>query len=109
MVLRISLQILLDPGAMGLAGCATMEKGNPVAGGDQVGVNFTCRLKNGDIAVSTSKQVTENASLPKSVIFVPRKDVDVLTIAAGSSAREPDSDDNISFEDRVTWLVAAEG
>jgi len=108
MALRNSLRIMLAAGGMALAGCATTEKGKPVAAGDQVGVNFTCRLKNGDIAVSTSKEITGNAALPKSAIFLPRKDDGALTITAGRNAREKAADDNISFEDRVTGLIAAE-
>ncbi len=68
MALRNSLRIMLAAGGMALAGCATTEKGKPVAAGDQVGVNFTCRLKNGDIAVSTSKEITGNVSRAKMMV-----------------------------------------
>jgi FKBP-type peptidyl-prolyl cis-trans isomerase 2 len=92
---------------MALAGCATAQKGRPVAAGDRVGVEFTCRLNNGAVAISTSREVAENASLPKSPIFITRNDVGALIVTAGNGSQEQAADDNISFEDRVTGLVAA--
>jgi FKBP-type peptidyl-prolyl cis-trans isomerase 2 len=107
MALRYSLWILLTVGGIALAGCANVQKIKPVASGDLVGVHFTCRLKNGDIAISTSKEVTENAALSKSAIFVPRNDEGALAITAGSDAQEHVPDDIISFEDRAKGMIAA--
>lgn len=108
MALENSLRIVLVAGGVALAGCATVSKEKPVAAGDRVGVNFTCRLKNGDIAVSSLKEVAENRSLPKSVIFKPRTDEGALAITAGGNAQDPAISDNTPFEDRVTKMVAAE-
>ena len=108
MSLRNSMRIMFAAAAgLALAGCASVPKSQRVAAGDQVGVNFTCRLKNGDIAVSTSREVTENAALPKSTIFLPRNDEGAMAITAGRRSEKQAADDTISLEDRVTESIAA--
>ena len=86
-----------------LAGCATVPVEQPVKAGDRTGVRFTCRLSNGDIAVTTEKSVAENTSLRKSVVFLPRGEADTLAVTAA----DPPSAELVAFEDRVTEKIAA--
>lgn len=103
MTLRNILRIILAVAGLTLTGCAGVPSSRSVASGERVEVNFTCSLKNGDIVVSTSKAITDNASLAKSTIFVPRAAEGALTITAGSKISD---DDTIFFEDRVTGMIA---
>ncbi len=56
--------------------------------GDKVGIQFTCRFKNGEIAASTSSAVAADTSLRKSAVFLPRSKDDPLEAVAGQSARD---------------------
>jgi FKBP-type peptidyl-prolyl cis-trans isomerase 2 len=93
-----------------LSGCAVVHKAAPIAAGDRVRVHFTCRLKNGDIAISTEKDVADNASLSKSAIFIPREEQKTLVVTAGGISPEKVADDAeflTPFEDKVTKRIAA--
>ena len=54
--------------------------------GDKVGVQFTCRFKNGEIASSTSTAVAKNPE-PKSSIFLPRSKDDPIAVTAVDGSR----------------------
>lgn len=53
--------------------------------GDKVGIQFTCRFPNGDIAASTSTAVAKDTSLHKSPVFLPRSKDDPVEVTAGQS------------------------
>jgi FKBP-type peptidyl-prolyl cis-trans isomerase 2 len=53
--------------------------------GDKVGVQFTCRFPNGDIAASTSSAVAADSSLRKSPVYLPRSKDDPLAVTAGQN------------------------
>ena len=67
-----------------LAGCAAVEPVKVVNPGDSVGVKFTCRLPNGDIAVSTSADAGKRSGELLSPLFVPRDSNDPVVIDAGT-------------------------
>lgn len=79
-----------------IAGCAASATERMVQPGDQVGVQFTCRMKNGDIAASTLSEVN-NSSQPKSKLFLKRVSGEPLLIEAGSQG----SAKRKSFEDEI--------
>lgn len=107
MALKNSIHIMvLAVAGTALAGCATMEKGKPVAAGDQAAVRFTCRLKSGEIAISTEKKVADDSSLPKSALFMPRNQDGPLMIDAEIAVQNKPDDLYASFEDRVVKRIA---
>ncbi len=53
--------------------------------GDKVGIQFTCRFPNGEIAASTSSAVAKDSSLSKSAVYMPRSKDDPLEVTAGQS------------------------
>lgn len=107
MTLKNSIHIMvLAIAVMALAGCATMEKVKSVAAGDRVAVRFTCRLKNGEIAISTEKKVADDPALPKSALFMPRDQDGPLMIYAEIAAQNKPDDLYASFEDRVVKRIA---
>ena len=65
-----------------MAGCATVAPQPAIKAGDKVGIQFTCRLKNGELAASTSVDVN-NSSLPKSPLFVKRMTGEDAVVTAG--------------------------
>jgi FKBP-type peptidyl-prolyl cis-trans isomerase 2 len=106
MRLRSGLRIMSALGWIALGGCATAQSVKPVAVGDRVGVNFTCRLSSGEIAITTDRAVTQDPSLPKSALFVPRELDGPLEITAAASATEGPSDLYAAFEDRVVQRLS---
>jgi FKBP-type peptidyl-prolyl cis-trans isomerase 2 len=53
--------------------------------GDKVGIQFTCRFPNGEIAASTSTAIEADPSQRKSVVFLPRSKDDPVKVTAGES------------------------
>jgi FKBP-type peptidyl-prolyl cis-trans isomerase 2 len=51
--------------------------------GDRVGILFTCRFPNGEIAGSTSSAVAADSSLRKSPVYLPRSKDDPIEVVAG--------------------------
>jgi FKBP-type peptidyl-prolyl cis-trans isomerase 2 len=70
-----------------LSGCATMEPHPAIKAGDKVGIQFTCRLKNGELAAATSAD-DNNSSLPKSPLFLKRTTGDDVVVTAGADTTE---------------------
>ena len=68
--------------------------------GDKVGVQFTCRLKNGEVASSTSMAVAKNAE-PKSSIFLPRSKDDPIAVTAVDGSKDLKPNDFISLENEI--------
>ena len=61
-----------------LGGCAITGFGpaRVVKPGDQVMLNYTCCLKNGEIVATTDEGATKNQSLPKATFaFISNKDL----------------------------------
>ncbi len=73
--------------------------------GDKVGIQFTCRFKNGEIASSTSTAVALNTD-PKSPIFLPRSKDDPVAVIAAESSEERQLHDFITFEDEIITQIA---
>lgn len=103
---RNGLRVLVVTGVIALAGCTTMDRGKPVAAGDRVGVEFTCRLANGDIAVSTSKQIADDPRQPKSKVFLARNGEGPLLLVAGKGMPTPKDKRFLSFEEEVAARLA---
>ena len=73
--------------------------------GDKVGIQFTCRFKNGEIASSTSTAVAKNSE-PKSSIFLPRSKDDPVAVTAEESSKIRQPHDFIAFEDEIIAQLA---
>jgi FKBP-type peptidyl-prolyl cis-trans isomerase 2 len=69
--------------ALALAGCAAGEAGRVIKAGDEVNIHFTCRMPNGEVAATTHKSIADDKSQAKSSIFLPVKNDEPITVAAG--------------------------
>jgi len=55
---------------LAMVGCASFAHGEAVKDGDKVGIHFTCRLPNGEVASTTRKEVVFDKALKKSPILL---------------------------------------
>jgi hypothetical protein len=76
------------------------EETGVVKPGDKVGVQFTCRFPNGEIAASTSTAVAKDSE-PKSSIYLPRTIDDPIAVTAGESSKSGPPHDFIALENRT--------
>lgn len=92
-----------------LSGCATtpsMSTGAIVAQGDEVECNFTCRLKNGEVAISTYRAVSDDPSVKKSSIFLARDRGTPVKLTAGKPPADTKSDADRGFEEEVLYQLS---
>ena len=91
--------------ALALSGCATVESGQTVKTGDRVGIQFTCRLPDGEVAASTHPEIADgNASISR--IYVKREAGDPLVVEAGKDAPTLPGPFGKSFEDEIIDRLA---
>lgn len=90
---------------LAMGGC-TAARQAVVRPGDRAAVDFTCRLGNGEIAASTSGEVTRDPSLPKSRVFLPRTARDPLVLVAGAQEIRRGPLGVVSFEDAIAARLA---
>lgn len=88
-----------------LGGCAAARQA-VVRPGDRAAVDFTCRFRNGDIAATTSAEVTRDASRRKSAVFLPRDRKDPVVLVAGGEAPTGTPADR-SFEGAILSRLSA--
>jgi hypothetical protein len=88
-----------------LGGCAVARQA-VVRPGDRATVDFTCRFRNGDIAATTSAEVTRDASRRKSAVFLPRDRKDSVVLVAGREAPTGTPEDR-SFEGAILSRLSA--
>ena len=69
--------------ALALSGCATVDSGPVIKTGDEVGIHFTCRLPNGEVAATTRKGLADDKSQAKASIFLSVKDDEPFPATAG--------------------------
>jgi hypothetical protein len=72
-----------------LAGCATGTSLRSVAPGDQAGVQFTCRLPSGEIAVSSRADAGGPSGERLSALFLAREASDPIILVAGAAEPLP--------------------
>jgi|GEM_PF-1606586 len=84
-----------------LAGCAGSAPQSAIRAGDRVGIQFTCRLANGELAAATSSEAN-NSAQPKSPLFVKRSRNDAVEITAGDTVLDLREAKKKSFED---WIM----
>ncbi|VTR65942.1 hypothetical protein DESC_390045 [Desulfosarcina cetonica] len=79
---------------MGVAlffGCATTSsRMDTIASGDTVQVNYTCRIEDGSILVTTRKEVAHDASARLSHAYIPPTSYAPVMIPVGKEVRLPD-------------------
>ncbi len=73
--------------------------------GDKVGVQFTCRFPNGEIASSTSTAVAGNNE-PKSAIYLPRNIDDPVAVTAEENPKGEPPHDFTALEDEIITLLS---
>ncbi len=109
MALSFGLRILTAVGVIAFAGCATMEKDNkPVAAGDRVAAEFTCRFPDGEVAATTSRRVADDAGQLKSKVFMPPKEDQQLPLIAGKGIAVQGDRGFPSFEEEIAAGLAAQ-
>lgn len=73
-----------------LAGCATLFPGHTVKQGEKVRTKYTCRLRTGEVVMTTDEKVAKNSSIIQSPFFMPlgthREYEMASTLIAGSGA-----------------------
>ncbi|MCK4528397.1 FKBP-type peptidyl-prolyl cis-trans isomerase [candidate division WOR-3 bacterium] len=93
-----------------LSGCAITGSGpaRVVKPGDQVMLNYTCCLKNGEIVTTTDKGVAKNQSLPKASIFREKLHYKALGLVAGRETGCQDCPEEIhkGFEEDIAARLA---
>ncbi len=109
--IRYAAKIIPIPAfiAIVLSGCAmtttsttpSTPKQSIVTLGDQADVHFTCRLKNGEVAISTYQDAAGDSSLPKSTIFLARDRNTPLTLTAGKPPVEMQGVQEKGFEGEI--------
>lgn len=92
--------------ALALSGCATVEPARVIKPGDRVGVHFTCRLPDGEIASSTDKSIADNSALPKSVIFLASSGNDAVKLPTGSELDELRKKPGRAMEEEIISQLA---
>lgn len=82
------------------------QEGQVVRSGDEVAVNFTCRLPSGDVAASSYRSVAENAALKKSPVFWRRTVDTPIAITAGIPSSTDARAAERSLEDEILYRLA---
>lgn len=114
-ILRAAKIILVFGGAMiTFSGCTTLTgapsstaKHAVVMPGDRADVQFTCRLTNGEVAMSTYQEVADDPSLRKSVVFVKRDRSTPLKISAGNEPEQAPSFPYKGLENEVIYQMSS--
>ncbi|NVN90570.1 MAG: thioredoxin family protein [Desulfuromonadales bacterium] len=89
--------------AAALGGCAS--GGNRIiAAGDGVGIHFTCRLPNGELALSTDPDAEKSA--PSSRIYQKRVSAEPLIVVAGGAKMNKPVQERMMLEDDVAERLA---
>jgi FKBP-type peptidyl-prolyl cis-trans isomerase 2 len=86
--------------ALAFSGCATVDNGTVVKAGDQVGIHFTCRFPNGEVAATTLQEVIFDKSLKMSPIVLSVLGKDPITITAGEPV-QMNPRDTPGFEEEI--------
>ncbi len=88
------------------AGCSTVRStGAPVAPGDLVSMEYSCRLGDGSLAASNRGDAAV-ANLSKSGIFVPPSKSEPVSVIAGKGLSEDKPISVRSFEDEIAVQLA---
>jgi FKBP-type peptidyl-prolyl cis-trans isomerase 2 len=91
--------------ALAISGCATVESGQPVKAGDKVGIHFTCRLPNGELAAETQPE-RDGEGRAISRIYVKRKSSDPLVVEAGKGVPDVPNPFGKPFENEISDRLA---
>lgn len=79
-------------------------KNGTIKKGDKVGIEFTCRFPDGEIAASTSTAVAKDKSLKKSLVYLPRSKDAPIEVTAGESYGPQDFP--VAFENEIISKIA---
>lgn len=91
--------------AAAFAGCSTISGPGVVNKGDRVWVDYTCRLENGLVAMTTYEDIAENIS-SRSGIFVPFSEYGSESITAGDEDQGQSFGKLKMFESEVSYRIA---
>lgn len=91
-----------------LSACATSTAYKPgiVKAGDQAEVHFTCRFKNGELAVSTHKDLPGEDTGPRSSIFIPAREDKPMTFTAGKDPAGLEKKEAKGFEGEIVYQLS---
>ncbi len=86
----------------GLVACASIAK-KPVVGlGDEITVDYTCRLATGEVIATSSEQVTRDDKTAKSPVFAEPLMPGPVMVTAGRNASESVNYQNLTMETAIT-------
>jgi FKBP-type peptidyl-prolyl cis-trans isomerase 2 len=98
-VFTIGLALLFLP-------AGACPEGNAIRPGDRVGVHFTCKFRNGDVAVSSYESVADDPGVRKSPVFVRRKSGEPVRLTARTPGGAGDTGEERGFEDEVLFRLS---
>ena len=85
--------------------CPAVESPRTIGAGDQVSVDFTCRLKDSKIVMTTDKELAEDVNELKADIFIPLKEYKPVVIPAGQEKRGPDYGKLKTIENEILEIL----
>jgi len=92
-------------------GCQTInqhvDKTKLISNGDRVLTDFTCRLKDGGIVMTTDADLAKASDKAKASIFLPLKKYGPFSVTAGSERKGPDYGNLKSFEGAITEDISS--
>jgi len=79
-----------------------------VKAGDKVLIDCTCRLKNGEVAATTSGALARDPSVPKAPVFLPTQEYRAVLVVAGDGGGLPQAPNlnRESFEGEISRRLA---
>jgi len=83
-----------------------LVKGTVIASGDRADVRFTCRFKNGEVAISTDQDLAKDLSIRKSKIFLERDRNTPLPFLAGKDPAVLDTNRQGGFESELFYRLS---
>jgi FKBP-type peptidyl-prolyl cis-trans isomerase 2 len=104
--LKLFALVWLSWGVSCITGSETLAEPAGIERGDQATIRFTCRFPNGEMAVSSDEDATNDASPKKSPVFMPRGAYAPFRITAGQDAPALGPEGKRGFEGEVAAAIA---
>ena len=103
---RIIKGICFTAAGLALGACATIQPAVPIKPGDNVKIDFTCRLSNGEIAATTDRALASDDGVKKASIFQVRRSEEPLVITAGPDEKLYGRRGQMGFEGEIVAEAA---
>jgi FKBP-type peptidyl-prolyl cis-trans isomerase 2 len=103
---RLAAGVLYFAFLLGMSSGLRAAEDNGIRAGDKIGVRFTCRLNNGQVASSTYADLAKDSSAVKSPVFLARTIDDPITVTAGEAVEDSKEVKLLAFEDAIALQLA---